>query len=330
MDHRFEATLGALRAIGESTRLRIVTVLRHGELSVTELTDILQQSQPRISRHLRLLVDANVVERHREGNRVFFSLRSTGPGCSILDAALADIDPADPVVIDDLDRLDVVRAERTEAAQAYFSSIAADWDQMRSRHAPDAEVEAAILSIVDRYDYRSLLDVGTGTGRMLALLGGNRTLVRVAGLDTSPAMLSIARANLDAADLRNVELRQGDIHHPPFDPASFDLVVVHQVLHFLDDPDRAVAAVARLVAPGGHLVIVDVATHSLEFLQSAHRRMGFRPDTVTGWMTNRGLTDCTTTEIAPTVSNGLTVLIWSARQPHDSTVPQLSQQKATV
>ncbi len=315
-----EAALLALRAIGEATRLRIVTLLEHGELSVSELTDILDQSQPRISRHLRLLIEANVIERHREGNRTYFSLSTLPPAQPLVAAVLDNLDPADPTVASDLGRLDTIRAERAATADAYFSRIAPEWEALRSRHAADAKVEATISAMLADDDYASVLDLGTGTGRMLHLLAEGRTLDRMVGVDTSAAMLAIARSQLDEAGLGGVELRQSDLHTPPVEPASFDVVIIHQVLHYLDDPDRAVQVAARMVAPGGHLVVVDFAPHDLDFLQTdfAHRRLGFRPESVTSWMTNAGLESIVIDEVdpdTPTESGGLTVLVWRAARP---------------
>ena len=303
--------LAALRAIGEDTRLRLVALLRHGELTVTDLTEICGQSQPRISRHLKLLADAGLVDRHREGAWVYFALVADGPLRQIADDVLDTIDPLDRVFAGDLDRLALVRSKRAAAAQAYFARVAADWDEVRSLHAPEAVVEAAIVETVGDRRYDALLDIGTGTGRMLELLAGQAD--RLVGLDASHSMLAVARANLERAELHagRVELRQGDVYAMPFERAAFDLVVVHQVLHYLDDPARAVAAAARLVAPGGRLLVVDFAPHSLEFLQAEHnhQRLGFRPDTVAGWMTQAGLRAGETVAVR---GGQLTVQLWLA------------------
>jgi len=304
-------TLGTLRAAAEETRLRILALLAEGELSVSDLTDILGQSQPRISRHLKLLVEAGIVERHREGAWAFFRVAEQGAGAALLRPVLAALDASDHRITADRERLAAVRGQRAEAAQEFFARLAPEWDRLRSLQAPEDLVESAILDALGPKPIRNLLDLGTGTGRMLQLLGPSAG--RAVGLDASHAMLSVARANVERAGVR-AELRQGDIYAPPFGRGSFDLVVVHQVLHYLDDPARALREAASLVAPGGRILVVDFAPHGLEFLRErqAHRRLGFAREQVAGWLQEAGL-DCTLTrELAPPrkADEHLTVTLW--------------------
>jgi ubiquinone/menaquinone biosynthesis C-methylase UbiE/DNA-binding transcriptional ArsR family regulator len=311
-----ESMLDVLRAVGEETRLRIVALLQHGELTVTDLTDILGQSQPRISRHLKLLAEAGVVDKHREGTWAFFDLVADGPIAEVIVGVLDRIDPHDPAIAADLDRLALARGRRAAGAQEYFARIAPRWDSERSLHAADDEVEAEIVALVGT-EHRRLLDIGTGTGRMLQLLGRQAEIA--IGLDSSHSMLAVARANLERAELRHVDLRQGDVYSPPFGRNEFDLVVIHQVLHFLDDPARALREAARVLSHGGRLLIVDFAPHGLEFLrvEHAHRRLGFRADIVAGWLDQSGLDVELTHTLAPPRSDDgaerLTVSIWLGR-----------------
>ncbi len=316
-----EQTLDALRAVGEETRLRIVAVLRRGELTVTDLTEILGQSQPRVSRHLKLLADAGLVVKHREGTWAFFRLSESPAHRALTAAALASIDPADPMLAADQQRLDVVRGRRAAAASDYFEQIATIWDEERSLHAAAGTVEAAIIEVLGDEPIDRLLDVGTGTGRMLALLGGRAD--RTIGLDSSHSMLSVARANLERSAATNWELRQGDVHSPPLDAESFDLVVIHQVLHYLDDPARALAEAAKLVAPGGRLLVVDFAPHRHEFLRAAaHRRLGFAHDQLSDWFDQIGFGCSTIADVGPPAGDdGLTVTIWLAVDRRHAATP---------
>jgi ubiquinone/menaquinone biosynthesis C-methylase UbiE len=311
----FDALLAALEAAGEVTRLRLLGLLCEAELTVSELVGILGQSQPRISRHLKLLVDAGLAERHREGAWAFFRLAE--PGGVLARDLLARVAAADPTLASDRARLELAREARRKHAAAYFAAQAAEWDRIRAMHAPDAQVEAAILDLLGDAPLHALLDLGTGAGRMLELLAPRAT--RAVGVDLSPAMLNVARARIEEHGLRHVQLRQGDVYAPPVERGAYDLVVIHQVLHFLDEPGRALAEAARLLRPGGRLIVVDFAAHEEESLREhfAHRRLGFSSDEIAGLMQEAGLDVMETRRIAPAAgeTGKLTVVVWLARDP---------------
>jgi ArsR family transcriptional regulator len=229
-----------------------------------------------------------------------------------VDSAIASVDATDVVLTADSSRLDTVRAHRAAAASEYFERIAPIWDEERSLHAAADTVEALVLDALGDRPLGRVLDVGTGTGRMLALLDDRAE--RSVGLDSSHSMLAVARANLERSGTRNWELRQGDVHSPPLDACSFDLVVIHQVLHYLDDPSRAIAEAARLVAPGGRLLVVDFAPHRHDFLRAAaHRRLGFTHQQLADWFDQCGFDCPTITDVEPPAGqDGLTVTIWLA------------------
>jgi ubiquinone/menaquinone biosynthesis C-methylase UbiE len=311
----FEALNVALKAAGEETRLRVLALLAEAELTVSDLTDILRQSQPRISRHLKLLVEAGLIERFREGTWAFFRLAEHGGGADVAHALLDRLNPADPVIARDRDRLADVRAARAAAAQAYFREHAVEWDRIRNLHVADEAVEEAIRAALADKPFRSLLDLGTGTGRMLELFGPQ--LERGLGLDLSLDMLLLARDRLERAGLKHCSVRQGDLYDLPIAADSFDVVILHQVLHFLDDGARAIKEAARVLRPGGRLLVVDFAPHEQEFLreQFAHRRLGFAPETVTQWMTASGLEPVMHRSLSPEPgSDGkIAVSLWLAR-----------------
>jgi ubiquinone/menaquinone biosynthesis C-methylase UbiE/DNA-binding transcriptional ArsR family regulator len=312
---KFDALNTLLKAAGESTRLRILALLAESELTVSDLTEILRQSQPRISRHLKLLAEADLVERHREGAWAFFRMAESGASGEVARELIARLDAQDRIVTRDRERLAAVRQARADAAQDYFRAHAAQWDRIRKLHAPDEAVEAAIVSTLGEKPVRSLLDLGTGTGRMLELFGSS--IERGLGIDMSKDMLSLARARLDRAGLKNCSVRQGDIYDVDVPDNTFDAVIIHQVLHFLTDGGRAIREAARVLAPGGRLLVIDFAPHDLEFLREehAHHRLGFAPETVSQWMDAAGLKMASHQSIPPGADGKIAVSLWLGRDP---------------
>ena len=313
----FDELSTMLKAAGEETRLRLLALLAEAELTVTELTEILRQSQPRISRHLRLLAESGLVVRFREGSWAFFRLPEHGDKAEFARTLAALLDPDHRVMARDRERLAAVRAARATAAQAYFREHAAEWDRIRRLHAADAAVEAEIQQALADRPFRSLLDLGTGTGRMLELLGPG--LERGLGIDLSLDMLALARARLDRAGSRHCSVRHGDIYDLALPRDSFDVVIVHQVLHYLDDGARALREAARVLRPQGRLLVIDFAPHELEFLRDehAHRRLGFAEETVSQWLEQAGLDVISHRSVPPEAgSDGeIAVSLWLARDP---------------
>ena len=304
-----------LRAAGEPTRLRILALLAREELSVLEICTVLDQSQPRVSRHLKLLAEAGLVERFPDGAWVFYRLAAQGGGRVLADQTLALIDSWDAELAQDAERLSRVATERGAEAAAYFARNAARWDEIRSLYVAEAEVEAEIRKAVGEGPLGLMVDLGAGTGRMLTLLAGQAS--RAVGLDLSQQMLNIARVNVGEAGLPACELRHGDIFDTGLPDHCADLVTVHQVLHYLGDPASAVAEAARLVASSGRLLIVDFAPHALEYLreQHQHRRLGFSDEEIGRWVDAAGLELETAAALPPVSEAGLTVKIWTARRP---------------
>ncbi|SOD99745.1 ArsR/SmtB family transcription factor [Caenispirillum bisanense] len=312
MNGTLESVLSGLRGAGEETRLRLLALCARGELTVTDVTRILGQSQPRVSRHLKVMVEAGLLERFREGAWVLYRLAYDGPGAAVARAITALLDPEDPTLALDMQRLAALRAERDADAAAYFSRNAAEWDRMRSLHVDDALVERRLTALLPPESAGELLDIGTGTGRMLALYGPH--VERAVGIDRSREMLAVARMNLDHAGLANCMVRQGDMYQLPAADAGFDSVVVHQVLHFAERPADAIAEAARVLRPGGRLVVVDFAPHALEELREAHshRRLGFADKEVFDWCAAAGLTPRTAEHLP---GEPLTVTLWLADKP---------------
>lgn len=305
--------LAIFRALADPTRLRIVALLRAMELSVGELAQVLGQSQPRVSRHVKILCDAGIAARRKEGSWVFL-VPGTSARVSPLFAAIDAWDEGVHWAVADAARLAAVRQDRALAAERYFAAHAEHWDAMRSLHVAEDEVESALARALLDAPIGRLVDVGTGTGRMLALFAEQAS--HVIGIDRSPEMLRLARAKLDGAA---IELRQGDIGALPLEDGCADTVILHQVLHYLPAPEAAIGELARILAPGGRVFIVDFASHDLEELRDrdAHARLGFSDDQMRGWF---GVTGLDYDLIESLAGHTLTVKIWRGTRTANITV----------
>ncbi|NIJ22357.1 ArsR family transcriptional regulator [Sphingomonas naasensis] len=302
--------LAIFRALADSTRLRIVALLRAMELSVGELAQVLGQSQPRVSRHVKILCDAGLAERRKEGSWVFVALGAHAKVEPIL-AALDSWSEADHWTIADEARLAAVRADRASAAAEWFEANAGEWDAIRSLHVADSEIEGAMARALGDAKLGCLIDIGTGTGRMLELFA---PLAETAlGIDRSSEMLRLARAKLSERGLANAELRQADLYALPLGDGGADAAILHHVLHFAQQPGAAIGEAARVLSDGGRLLIVDFAPHDREELRSrdAHTRLGFSDDQILGWFAAAGLAPV----LVETLEGGeLTVKLWLGRK----------------
>lgn len=307
-----DTLLVGLRAAGEHTRLRILALCARGELSVSELVQILGQSQPRVSRHLKLMVEAGLLERIPEGAQVFFRLADNSDASRLAQALVNLIPDKDTVLNRDFSRLQQVRDTRTQRAQEYFQTVARSWDSIRSLYVPQQQVEAKLLDIIGDDPVQELLDIGTGTGRILEILAPR--VERGVGIDLSSGMLAVARSNIERSGLANIHVRKGDMYHLPIEDCSVDLVVVHMVLHYSDDPVEVIREAARVLRPRGRLIVIDFAAHTEEILRSDfnHHRLGF---------SDREIRECfkacefsASQNIEQLVGEPLTVRFWQARK----------------
>lgn len=307
MDH----LLASLRAAGEATRLRLLVLCAHMDLTVTQLTHILGQSQPRVSRHLKLLSEAGLLERFREGSWTFYRLASRGPGAE-LGQHLVDLVPHDdPIIALDLKRLAAAQDARAKLAADYFKRNAAEWHKIRGLYVDEAEVEATLMRLLEGEAVTDLLDIGTGTGRLLEVLGP--AVSRAVGVDLSHEMLTVARSNLERAQIRNCVVRHGDMYQLPLADSEFDAITIHQVLHFADQPRDVIAEAARVLREEGRLFLVDFAKHEMEDLreQHHHRWLGFEDSQIAEWCKRAGLVPSDPVVLP---SEDLTVEIWSAQK----------------
>jgi ubiquinone/menaquinone biosynthesis C-methylase UbiE len=305
-----DEALSIFRALADSTRLRILALLRAMELSVGELAQVLGQSQPRVSRHVKILCDAGLAERRKEGSWVFVA-----PGAAErVDPVLAALDGwnrGEPWAAADEARLAAVRADRAAAAAEWFEAHAGEWDAIRSLHVAESEVEAAMARVLGDGPIRRLVDIGTGTGRMLELFAPSAT--QALGIDRSSEMLRLARAKLSAGGLGNAELRQADLYALPLGDGGADAAILHHVLHFAQQPAAAIAEAARVLSPDGRLLVADFAPHDREELRSraAHTRLGFSDEQMHGWFEAAGVRPVRVEQLE---GGALTVKLWLGRK----------------
>lgn len=303
----------ALKALGHPERLRILVLLSRGDLTVSELTQILALSQPRVTQYIKTLEAAGIIERLKEGSWVFSRLRRGNESITALVAtALSAIPANDKNILSDARRLDDVRNSRAEAAQAFFARVANDRDHARAEYLPRGHIETEMLDIAGPGPFDYMVDLGTGTGRILEIFADR--VARGSGIDSNPEMLRVARHNLAEDSLSHLTVRQGDLHSTPLQDGLSDLVTVHQVLHYLDRPGDAIIEAARLLAPGGQLLIVDFDSHDREEFRDkyAHRRLGFTDSEISEWMREVGLA-LTETRTAKNIDTGPDVKLWLGR-----------------
>ncbi len=304
--------VAALKAAAEPTRLRLLSLCSNSDLTVSELTQILGQSQPRISRHLKLLHQAGLLDRQREGSWVYFRLAVQGSSAELARILIDSMPVEDPTLGLDGERLQQVFQRRAAKAAQYFARNAKRWDQVRSLHVDEREVERILLDLVSTREVKRLLDIGTGTGRVLELLATR--VPELTGIDSSSEMLQVARATLARKGIRNCALRRCNMYQIPMPGRSFDAVTIHQVLHFAESPEQVIAEASRLLAPGGRLFIIDFEEHQLDDLREehAHRWLGFKPATLRDWLAGAHLEPGKHLSLA---GGALTVGVWTARQP---------------
>ena len=283
-----EHLLTLLRAAAEDTRLRILALAAREDLTVSDYVHILGQSQPRVSRHLKLLVEAGLLERFREAQFTRFRLVTEGDDAALVREFVRRIDPRQPRVAADRARLDALQQRRQSAAARFFRDNAQRWDELRALHVADREIERALAHHLP-VGTRRLLDIGTGTGRLLEVLAPR--VAQAIGIDQSREMLALARANLARAGIENADIRQGDMYALPFESGAFDAVTIHHVLHYADDPAAVLSEAARVVRPGGTVLVVDFSPHDLVELkrEHAHVHLGFADNQVQGWLRSAGL-----------------------------------------
>jgi len=284
-----DTLLRTLKAMAEPSRLRLLALCAQGEFTVSELVHVLGQSQPRVSRHLKILCDAGLLRKIREGSWMLYSFSPEKEKAAVCEQVLLALSRSDRFLIHDFKRLDMLKADQSRAAADYFRLNAKQWDEIRKLHVDEDKVEEAVKKTFLSAPIDSFLDIGTGTGRMLELIAAHAK--KADGVDQSFEMLAVARANLDNAQIKNYTVRHGSMYQLPASEGQYDAVCIHQVLHFSDQPNRVIAEAARVLQPGGKLVVIDFSSHEMEALRNTyhHRRLGFSDGEFVHWFQQNGI-----------------------------------------
>jgi len=312
--------LDVFRALADPTRMRIMHLLGTMELSVGELAQAVAQSQPRVSRHVKIMAEAGLIDRRKEGNWVFLRIGTT-PTCRQLLPLFNAIPASESEGLwlrADLARLAAIRADRVRAADEYFARHAEEWDAIRSLHVPEAEVERAMARMLGTDTVRHLVDLGTGTGRMIELFGGRAE--RVSAIDRSPDMLRLARSKLPEDNAGRYNLILGDFCDLPLETGSADLVTAHQILHYSPVPEQAIAEGARTLGDNGRMLVVDFAPHDREELRTRdqHERLGFSDEQMKQWFE---AADMALEAVETLPGAELTVKLWLGRRRNAKVLP---------
>lgn len=318
-----------LKTLGHIERLRILALLSHGELTVSELVQILGLSQPRITQYINSLESAGIIERLKEGSWVFSRLRRGNSDVTALVATtLSSLPQDDPTIRSDLRRLEDVRAERAREAEAFFASVANDRGQLGDEYMPQSDIETLLRDIAGEGPFNLMVDLGTGTGRVLSVFADRVT--RGSGIDNNVDMLKVARHNLAGDGLDHLTVRQGDLNRTPIETGVANLVTLHQVLHYLEHPSEAIAEAARLLGDEGLLLIVDFETHTLDTFRTdyAHRRLGFSDADIAAWGSTCGLMLDRVETISSEDKARPNVKIWRLCAPNTNGLAKTTESKA--
>lgn len=298
------------KALGHDDRLRIFALVGQAELTISELVQILGLSQPRITQYIKSLEDVGLVQRIKEGSWVFVRQSRRNQEFKPLFKAISALIPElDPIIQSDRKRLAAVREKRSEQVAEFFESVAQSKSQLGDEYVVQSDIQRSLNDLVGDHRYDFMVDLGTGTGRMLKLF--SERVGRGIGIDSNPTMLKVARHSLDGADLAHLTVRKGDIQAVPLQDGEADLVTLHQVLHFLDDPNEVLNETNRILRPGGHVIVVDFAAHNIDSFRTdyAHRRLGFSNEEVADDLHDAGFRLATTRTIL-SESDSPDITIW--------------------
>jgi len=274
------------KALADPTRLRLIAILDRGEFTVQELVEILAMGQSRVSRHLKILLEAGILMVKREGTWAYYRLAIASSPLSQQLPLLRESFAGQDQVGRDVQAAAGVLAHRRRRSQAFFDRHAHQWDHLVRELLPTPDYREQLLAAVPPCE--TLVEVGVGTGSLLEPL--SRRARAVIGVDHSPAMLQAARDALRVATLVNVDLRLGEMEHLPLESSVADVVLLNMVLHHAASPEAVIDEMARVLRPGGRLLVVDLLRHQSEWVREklADQWLGFTCDEVCDWSRRAG------------------------------------------
>lgn len=279
-------TLKSLRALSDPTRLRIVALLEKNELSVNELQEITRLGQSRISTHLGLLSDCDLVRSRREGKRTFYRLNPDADAMAGEFIQLA-IRGAKEMAEHAGDQINLKRiiARRSEQAQVFFNQVAGRFDRV---YGPGRSWEAFGHLLLRILPPLVVADLGAGEGLLSELLA--RRCKKVIAVDNSEKIVAFGAAKAKKNGLKNLEFRLGDLQSPPVEAGSVDLVILSQALHHAEDPAAALASAAKLLKPHGQLLLLDLLAHKFDKARELYgdRWLGFAESDLHRWLEAAG------------------------------------------
>ena len=280
------STLKSLRALSDPTRLRIIALLQRDELSVNELQEITRMGQSRISTHLALLLDSELVQSRREGKRTFYRLNPqlNGASAEFVDLAVRGAKELTEHGDDQVNLKRIINRRR-EQAQIYFNQVAGRFDRV---YGPGRSWQAFGHLLLRVLPPLVVADLGAGEGLLSELLA--RRCKKVIAVDNSEKIVAFGAAKAKKNNLKNLEFRLGDLQNPPIEPNSVDLVILSQALHHAEEPSKAIAAAHGILKAGGQIMVLDLLKHTFERAHELYgdRWMGFAESDLHRWFEDAG------------------------------------------
>jgi DNA-binding transcriptional ArsR family regulator len=299
----YDNYIDALKAISEPTRFRLVRLCAQGELTVSELMRIVGQSQPRVSRHLKLLQDAGILERFREQHWVFYRVAQEEHYQLLVSGLIKQIEKNETIIQLDQSRLIELQAARATLSETFIETELPDWLRLHEYHGDTARFESAVQDALAEKTVGHLLDVATGTGRMLKIVGPLAS--SGVGIDLSKKMVTVARSVLAESGLAHLTVRQEDMYQMRFAARHFDTITIDQVLYFATNPDALIKETARVLKYGGRLLVVAFTASKTAKTPPS---VGIELSDIQQWIESAGL-KITNTNILPGDSLDISLLV---------------------